>query len=434
MMATAIVYAHEPDTSIQTTIPSASRPDVDDEKVGGFLLRCGLRRSAIARAHEFAVTRFPGHEVVAAPFQGYCSYTLLLLARPPDARRRDSGCEVERKSSRSTGSVDETCSWEACQDWRLVQFRPRRHGIDVGVCAEARKILLALGVVPEVEDLGMLTGLEMADGGKGELCGYAIERVDGVSLTDLRKVGAFDVAQRRMEVVRDLAKVFAETWKGRRDGEAVVRGKVGGSLRWRLEIMVEGLPREFRAVARRVAGELEGIERLPWVITHGDLVPDNIMVRTEGVQAGGLVGLIDWAEAEWLPFGVGLYGLEEVLGEDVPVDDGYAAESSSRFEYYPEAEYLRALFWEAVGTVVKNEEIVRKAKSAQVLGVLLWRGIAFDDGALGRVVESERDWWDVQRLRAWLFDRRGLGIVPPSERWWEKVWRDVWGWIGRCVK
>ncbi|KAF0327556.1 hypothetical protein GQ607_005100 [Colletotrichum asianum] len=360
----------------------------ETRKVAAFLARCGLSaEEAVPRMHEFARGLFPGCEVVVAPFQGYCSYTLLLVPLGKGEERRDSGCEVG--------------------DERLVQFRPRKHGIDVGMCSEARKILGGRIGVPVVEELGVV---------EGELVGYVVERVGGVSLTELRRGAGDDGLRlaRRRKVVKDLTGMFADSWRGRRDAAAVVKGKIGGSLRWRLDVMAKGLPGELRGVVRRVLREMDEVDGLGWVVTHGDLVSDNIMVKSDG----GVVGLIDWAEAEWLPFGVGMYGLEEVLGEDVIVDE---ESGRSRFEYYPEARELRDLFWEEVGRVVGNEDVLRRAKWAQVLGVLLWRGIAFDDGDLGRVVD-ERDWWDLQRLRTWLFDERGLGM---RERWWERVWRGV---------
>ncbi|KAF6815714.1 hypothetical protein CSOJ01_03394 [Colletotrichum sojae] len=387
--------------------PAHDAVDPNADKIGAFLARNGLRPSALPLMHAFARQRFPGREVVAAPFQGYCSYTLILLGADG---RRDSGCDVDEDGG---------------EKGRLVQFRPRRHGIDVKVCEEARAVLGA-GVVPLVEDLGILGGLETDGSCEGEMCGYVVERVGGVSLTDYRAGGG--TSEGRRKVVRDLAGVFAKSWEGRRDAASVVRGKIGGSLRWRLEMMLQGLSAEFRPVVRRILREMGQIEGSSWVITHGDLVPDNIMVD----EAGGLVGLIDWAEAEWLPFGVGTYGLEEVLGEDVSVDDKLSG--TSRFEYYPEAAELRALFWDEIRRAIGDEEVVRKAQLAQVLGVLLWRGIAFDDGALGRVVDPEQDWWDVQRLRAWLFHERGLGIVSRREWWWESVWRGLFGWAYWCWK
>ncbi|OLN93969.1 hypothetical protein CCHL11_03474 [Colletotrichum chlorophyti] len=418
------------------------------------MARCGLKASAAARAREFGRELFPGWEVAAAPGQGFCSYTLLLESGAWTRAGSDGGTGSQSShdgggsggggagGSSAEGSQDDTGrSSEGSGDGmgrggngrRLIQFRPRRHGIDVRICGEARRVF-GSGVVPDVQDLGVLGGLETLDGrNDGELCVYAMERVGGVSLAEFRKV-AGDEGRRagRRRVVADLAVLFGDSWRGRRDRDEVSEGRVGGSIAWRLGVL-EGLPWEFGEVVRGLKKDLREIEGLPWVVTHGDLVAGNIMVYPGGKRArdrdGGVVGVVDWAEAEWLPFGVGMYGLEEVLGEDVVVDDDDRG-TRTRFEYYPEAKGLRALFWDEVGRVVADEAAVRLAKRAQVLGVLLWRGIAFDDGALGRVVDEERDWWDSQRLRVWLFGEGGLGLEHPRRRrWWgSRAFRRV----GRC--
>ncbi|CCF38759.1 hypothetical protein CH063_09776, partial [Colletotrichum higginsianum] len=277
---------------------TSSALQADDGKVAAFLARCGLKISAVVAVHEFVAARFPGYEAAPAPFQGYCSGS-------------GSATSGEDGNVRGGGSL-------------LVQFRPRRHAIDVGICVDARGVF-GDSVVPGVGDLGALSGLETTDAGArngGELFAYVLERMGGVSLTEFRASSAAlgaDARACRRRVVADLAVVFVNSWRGRRDRrDIVVKGKVGGSLRWRVEAMAEGLPREFRRVARWAAGELAELEdTLPWVVTHGDLVPDNILVHPapcgEGddgarlrrmERAGGLVGLIDWAEAEWLPFGM----------------------------------------------------------------------------------------------------------------------------------
>ncbi|KXH30845.1 hypothetical protein CSIM01_01439 [Colletotrichum simmondsii] len=295
------------------TKDTEARDDVG--KVAAFLGRNGLHPSAITAAHEFAQATFPGFEVERAPFQGYCSYTLLLRPLPSGAtgQRRDSGVEAGGGGSVGSQSQSESgTSWKSGGSngsggggGRLVQFRPRRHGIDVKMCGEARGVL-GDGVVPGVEELGVLEGQDTTTttttrGGKGkkdgELCAFLLERVGGVSLTGFRRISAdleTDPRASRRRLVADLAVVFADSWRGRREGSGGgghgntgVRGRVGGSLAWRLEIMEKGLPCEFRDVVREVRGDLRGIEGLPWVVTHGDLVPDNIMVHPPREEAEG---------------------------------------------------------------------------------------------------------------------------------------------------
>jgi hypothetical protein len=128
---------------------------------------------------------------------------------------------------------------------------------------------------------------------------------------------------------------------------------------------------------QRVLASLDEIEALPWAMTHGDLIPANIMVvnvddddPAEEEEEGGLKlgGLVDWAEGEYLPFGVGLYGLEYLLGRTT---------GAGRFEYYPCAEELRGVFWQELEAGVPElgpggGGLRARVEDARLLGVLLW--------------------------------------------------------------
>ncbi|SPQ22400.1 cfbc40a4-3bd3-4805-b172-c5698e3d5822 [Thermothielavioides terrestris] len=230
-----------------------------------------------------------------------------------------------------------------------------------------------------------------------------------------------------------------------------LKRRVGRSLRARLALLREGLPARFGPVVREVQGALAciagvaevagvpggaggaggageevvggdggdggGGDSLPWAVTHGDLVGagvGNVMVEMDRCSGGAkdccagvvrLTGLVDWAEGEYLPFGVGLYGLEELLGRMVPV----AGTGRRRFEYYPCAERLRAAFWEeleaAVPELVEDAVLRARVEKARLLGLLLWYGIAFDDGALNRVVRPGRDDEELQKLDLFLLGK-----------------------------
>jgi hypothetical protein len=68
---------------------------------------------------------------------------------------------------------------------------------------------------------------------------------------------------------------------------------------------------------------------------------------------------------------MGLYGLEEVLGRTVQDKHG-----KRKFVYYPDADRLRALFWEELGAeapeLVYNPVIRERVEKARLLGLLLW--------------------------------------------------------------
>jgi hypothetical protein len=205
------------------------------------------------------------------------------------------------------------------------------------------------------------------------------------------------------------------------------RRRIGQTLRHRLALLHTHLPARFRPVVEEVASALGEVESgLPWTLTHGDLcgagvgnllvhlhlessrsysqsqshvweqqpVVCNSGIVEKGVVVGGvgggitttttgevdevrLAGMIDWAEGEYLPFGVGLYGVEEVLGRmvvDVPAIKG--EKKRRRFEYHPHAGRLREVFWEeleaAVPALVEDKELRKRVEKARLLGLLLW--------------------------------------------------------------
>ena len=124
-----------------------------------------------------------------------------------------------------------------------------------------------------------------------------------------------------------------------------------------------------------------------------------------------ITGLLDWAESEPLPFGILLYGLEELLGRSVSVGGGDIPDidlhggqyppQGSVFEYLDGAEALRELFWEELLVLVPSLKDVGfrdRVEWARVAGILLWHGFAWDDGRLDRVVEEGKDDEEVQRL------------------------------------
>lgn len=161
---------------------------------------------------------------------------------------------------------------------------------------------------------------------------------------------------------------------------------------------------------------------------------------------------------------MGLYGLEEVLGRMVPV----AGDTGKwRFEYYACADQLRKVLWEeleaAVPALVEDVAFRARVKKARLLGLLLWYaslrcvdtrpltvffclcvpdnwhdilsretgeadrrryGIAFDDGALNRVVSPGRDDEELQKLDMFLLGEDHGGDPDAAEESDEDVGRD----------
>ncbi|KAL1845327.1 hypothetical protein VTK73DRAFT_664 [Phialemonium thermophilum] len=352
------------------------------------------------------------------------------------------------------------CSYTLCVGSRLiVQFRPAAHPIDMQVAARARAVYgrLApatrfLGVVQvgtsSAPASGSVTSMEggvaaevtrASSDGAAMLFAYCMTRIPGISLAELRSSApriASDPALRG-DLVYGFAHFVARGWSAAASEDGPAWGRRGERrwLRSRLETLRDSLPPRFRQRVDMVLASLASIEALPWVLTHTDVVPSNIMVlsavadrektREDERESGScrrgdsLSGLLDWAEAECLPFGVGTCGLEELLGRSTPGDGEDAASTPQRRSFYPppgsrfafdaDAARLRRLFWTELAAAVPRlqeadaADVMVTLERARDLGVLLRHGIAFDEGRLDRVVQEGRDDEEVQRLDLFLF-------------------------------
>jgi aminoglycoside phosphotransferase len=115
------------------------------------------------------------------------------------------------------------------------------------------------------------------------------------------------------------------------------------------------------------------------VLTHGDLCEMNFLVDE---SSGHLTGMIDWAETEVLPFGLSLWGLENILGYmDV-----------HGWHYFDHHADLRALFWETFhSALAEDAALLRKQgaiESARRLGILLRYAFRWDENMRRRVVQD----------------------------------------------
>ncbi|KOS22447.1 hypothetical protein ESCO_001661 [Escovopsis weberi] len=242
---------------------------------------------------------------------------------------------------------------------------------------------------------------------------YLLERIPGVPYSEFRARPEFadNAREFRERLLGDLAWALALSFQSRKSPDSILlldgtdadtgagasrlaRGRVGSSLRARLELL-EALPAHAQRHVSEVARRLDAVEGSPWCLTHGDLVAGNVMVDP---ATGHLTGLVDWAEAEWLPFGVALYGVEEVLG---------GAGEGPGFAYCAGHEELRRHFWDRLLALSRCGDLgirpwLGEVEAARKLGVLLWVGIAFDEGRIDRVIEPGRDEAEMQKLTPFL--------------------------------
>ncbi len=302
--------------------------------IDSFFLRCGLDPQARLDCHLYANRLFPDKPITPALTQGYCSYTV---------------------------SIEEY----------IVQFRPPQYRLDLRVAFAAKTIFGTNAPSTNYKGTVSPHGLLV----------YIMKKMPGVSYKELTLKSADLVPKIRKTLCEDFAVFLAKAWH-RRTEISLPLGVIGSSTKQRLERLYNELPHRFRPAVKRVISQYHLIEALPMVLAHGDIVPSNILLDPTN---GHLVGLVDWAEAEMLPFGICLYGLEEILGHMT---------ADNQFVYYADAEEARAAFWERFRTEIPplgDKQTLEAVLLARELGILLWHGFAFDDGAINRVVQEGRD-------------------------------------------
>jgi hypothetical protein len=320
---------------------------VFDMSIDDFFIRSGLTTQDQLDCYTFVQGLYPGRSISLASCQGYCSMTMFV------------------------------------GDNTVVQFRPFSYGLDLRITDAARQVYGLFA--PETQYIGVVpvSGLLV----------YSMNRISGISFKDFRLSSTTTPKStyHRARLCKDFAAFLAKSWH-HDNNISIPLGKIGKTLVPRLKSLSTDLPVRFQASARNVLKQLHQIESLPWVLTHGDIVAANIMVEPSSAK---MTGLVDWAEAERLPFGVCLYGLEELLGELTPTG----------FQYRRDAGDLREIFWDELSKSIRNLQentVLEAVKLARDLGVLLWHGIAFDDGAIDRVVQEGRDVDEIHRLDAFL--------------------------------
>ncbi|KAJ4860466.1 phosphotransferase enzyme family domain-containing protein [Trichoderma breve] len=372
---------------------------LNNQDIEAFFIRNGFDVRTRDACDEYARVRFPSLEATPTSTQGYCSYTLNISKE------------------------------------YLLQFRPEAFMLDIDTCLEVKAIYGKYA--PTTTYLGKVQDIviQHPDGNVGSpaMHVYLHKRIPGIPLSEFRtrrKMNGREADDKiyNRRLMRGLAKVFAMGFRGRQPlgdvamlAGSISKGRIGESMRWRLGLL-NGLPGEdlLRHVSE-AQSRLDSIEASDWCLTHGDVLPGNMMVDA---KTGRLTGLIDWAEAEWLPFGMALYGVEEVLGEHVP---------SEGFRYYHNHEELRQVFWSKFLSLTRREGIqLRQVEAARKLGILLWRGIAFDDGRIDRVVEAGRDDSEIQKLRLFLeapSELESLDKVHHRNIFWDFGHFSCWGGV-----
>jgi hypothetical protein len=362
-----------------------------------FWQRMGLQdkdRDAYVRAIE---EWYPSWRVEEFSEQGYCSFTLLVSPCPTvglPARQADV-CKYRLDMLPSPA---------------IVQLRPRQHALDAEVARAACKtygdlapsvrtfpLLIPGGLTAVVMDLKKGTPvsklLSMApcgtDAGTWNKHVAFIESL--ASFVSLAWPTALDTVSHQRHTRADSPMLDGPSWL------APCTGKVGREILSKLGKLSRQLPDSpLRERARATLDHLLAMDDFPIALNHGDLIPTNILADEETWE---ITGVIDWAEAEWLPFGTCLYGLDHLLG----CLDRSPPSTAPHFRFHERADVLRRMFWRKL--VAEAPGLGARLKDVLVMrdvGVFLWLGYAWDEGRIDRVVNEVDDADELARLRAFL--------------------------------
>jgi hypothetical protein len=373
-----------------------------------FWNRFGLREEDRLRCLQVVQDEYAGREVQEFGEQGYCSFTLVVSG--------SDGCST-------ANSIEHSChnNHTERRDSYIVQIRPMQHALDYDIAQTAMKTYPSLAPRIRLLDCRLPNGLR----------GYEMQKMPGTPLSRIllqHPVLDSSLRERQERLVTSFAAVIAQGWLAHSEGMSKSRttradspmeeksdmlsrctGRVGSNITSKLEKLSKELPDSLlREKAKATLDRVQHMEDYPVVLNHGDLISSNILVHEDTWE---ITGLIDWAEAEYLPFGTCLYGLEHLLGYISPSvktfsPTGLTSSASYRppmFVYCHLAAQLRALFWSRLFETIPELELRQDDVGVmRDLGILLWYGYAWDDGAINRVVNEEDDAIEVACLREFL--------------------------------
>lgn len=322
------------------------------------------------------------------------AYTSELRSRFPFAhvelleRKLQGGCSLTFVLHETSSSINNCKS--------VLQIRPARFTLDLSICNAASAIYG--GYAPSAYLVTLL-----ASDAKETAYLYRISFAQGTPYSYLRPTQTsceMDTTYRISRYIISFADFLARSWHHRRTRQQqACDGKVGSQLFKKIGRLTVELPTlPLKHVAAQVFEKIHLLRELPLTLCHGDVLPSNILINESTCS---IEAFIDWAEAEWLPFGIPLYGLEHFLGI-VQHDPA----GRSRFVYRVEAQDLRELFWrqlrDRLPDLFTRPALLEAIELTRIVGILLWFGFAWDDGAIHRVVNPETDATEVMLLETFL--------------------------------
>ncbi|KAE8151306.1 hypothetical protein BDV25DRAFT_139027 [Aspergillus avenaceus] len=207
---------------------------------------------------------------------------------------------------------------------------------------------------------------------------YVMEKVPGITYIEasLRQLHCTPWQE---QTVSDFARFFARSWQHRL-AESYHSEHLLTDLQHKLDTLLRQLPPRFTNVISKLRGELPMLfaPTYPLVLSHDDLCEMNIIVYPE---EGGISGIVDWADAKTLPFGMSLWGFLNMLG----------TKDSLGWHYHENSNHLESLFWETfyrnTGDISSDHR--RAIRVAERVGLVLRYGFTWDDGIRERPVTEQ---------------------------------------------
>ncbi|KAJ5898118.1 hypothetical protein N7504_008406 [Penicillium tannophilum] len=260
---------------------------------------------------------------------------------------------------------------------KIVQFRAADSNFDTNILELAHRVH-GQHLVPACTFHGQL-------GTSAPLSIYSMEKLSGDTFISIlseymKAPGALPgPGLNPYNTILDFALFFAAAWKARQVIGPYAAQEIHADYQERFKLLSQVLPSRYQQNLEMVRGGLSllFIPMYPMVLNHGDLCGMNFLVDP---HTGHLNGVIDWAEAQICPFGISLWGLENILG----------TMDSTGWHYHPDHEALRIIFWkhfeEAVGGVSKSDKTTIQV--ARMAGLFLRYGFHWQTGGRSPVDEG----------------------------------------------
>jgi hypothetical protein len=176
-----------------------------------------------------------------------------------------------------------------------------------------------------------------------------------------------------------LSSYFAQSWNCPQHLKPGDSNALIAEFLSKLDLLAQSLPARFLPNLQRVSRMLPSLfsGALPFVLCHEDLSEMNILINPE---TGNITGIVDWAEARILPFGLTLWGFENTLG----------FMDSKGWQYYDNRRQLEDLFWQSFWTKAPNASKVdlELIRAARMLGLFCRYGLITDGKVLKGTIDA----------------------------------------------